>query len=226
MRIERAPPLSRRRRLPLPCQLLQLPHRQAFGQRLFEQLQLLGQRLNPGEDLRMPLGELALRQGLLDFVWEPQEPQGVGDGAALLSDHLRQPFLRVAELLDQALKRRGFFKRIEILPMQIFDQRHLDGLLVVERLDDRWNFLQSNSLCRSPPSLSGDQLIDPVGDRAHDHRLDHAQMLDGRFELFQRALVDRLARLVSAGLDLIHPNGYHVWICPHRRARDLRQPFS
>jgi len=47
--------------------------------------------------------------------------------------------------------------------LKVLDDRDLEGGLVVDLLDERWNHVQAGALGRSPATLAGDQLVVAVG---------------------------------------------------------------
>src|SRR5690625_3585933 len=57
---------------------------------------------------------------------QTEQPQRVGDGAAALADSLRHRFL-VEAVVHQLLKRFGLLQRVQVLPLQVLDDRQLEG---------------------------------------------------------------------------------------------------
>ena len=82
-------------------------------------------------------GEAAVDEHRLDRVGEREQSQRVGDRGAALAEPSRELFLREPVLVDEMLKAGGLFERIEVLALQILDDRKLEGLAVVARADDR-----------------------------------------------------------------------------------------
>ena len=65
-----------------------------------------------------------------------EQAQRVGHRRAVLADPLRQLLLRVAELVDEPLVGLGLFDRVEVLALQVLDERELVGLALLDVLDD------------------------------------------------------------------------------------------
>ena len=97
--------------------------------------------------------------------------------------------------LDQALIAGGLFQRVEILALQVLDQRHLERLGRRDVAHDRRHLMKTRPLRRAPAALAGDQLEPAVGTGAHDERLDDPLHADGRRQLLEPRVVEVVARL-------------------------------
>jgi len=71
----------------------------------------------------MPHLEGAVHQQLLHRAGQVQQAQQVGGGAARASDRLGGLFVGETEILDQALYAMRLFERIEVLALDVLDQR-------------------------------------------------------------------------------------------------------
>ena len=60
---------------------------------------------------------------------------------------------------DQPLERARFFERIEVLALDVLDQRHRDRGFVGHAADDGGNFVQARDLRGAPAALAGDDLV-------------------------------------------------------------------
>ena len=81
---------------------------------------------------------------------------------------------------------RGLFQRRQILAMEVLHQRPLDRAEIVGGAHDRRNDGQAGTPGRAPAALAGDQFVGAVlGDRAHQHRLQHADLAHRGGELGQ-----------------------------------------
>src|SRR5262249_4388018 len=87
------------------------------------------------------------------FGGQAQQAQGVGDRRAVLADALSQRVLRVAVLFDQAIHRLGKLDRIEILALDVLDQRQLEGLSSRDVAPHHQHLLQVGAL-RGSPAIS------------------------------------------------------------------------
>ena len=88
-----------------------------------------------------------------------------------------------AEVLDELLVGGGFLERVEVVAVDVLDQRLLERGGVVGLAHQRRNGLQPDPPGRPPPPLPRDELVLPVARRAHEHRLEHADLADRVGEL-------------------------------------------
>ena len=112
------------------------------------------------------------------------------------------------EIVDQAVDALRFFQRIEVFALDVLDQRHRRGGLVVDVAHQHRDRLEAGQLRRAEAALAGDDLVAhraiELADRAHQHRLHDALALDRGGQFVQRAFVHARARLVFTGLQLRH----------------------
>jgi hypothetical protein len=120
--------------------------------------------------------------------------------AARFVDELAELFLGMAEVGDQPLIGLGFLDRVEVLALDILDQRDFQRLLVAELADDGRNLVQPRPLRRPPTALAGDDL-ETVAVGPNDDWLDHAARLDRGGQLRQRLLLEDSPRLAGMGFD-------------------------
>ena len=80
---------------------------------------------------------------------------------ARLADQLRQRFLIMSEILDQAAIGARLFDRVEVLLLDILDQRDLVSRGIVEFAHKRGNLVQPRALRRAPAPFAGDELETP-----------------------------------------------------------------
>src|SRR5689334_184917 len=91
--------------------------------------------------------------------------------------------MRQAKLAHQPLERPRLLQRIEILTLDVLDERHGDGRLIGDVTDDGRNVTEPGHLRGAPAPLAGDDLValglavDGGLERAHDYRLHHALRL-------------------------------------------------
>jgi hypothetical protein len=132
-----------------------------------------------------------------------QQAQQVARRAARTPDGLRRLLVRELELVDQALDALRLLERIEVLALDVLDQRHRRGGLVGHVLHEHRHFVEAGNACGTHAALAGDDLEALGPDRSHEHRLHHALRLDALGQLVERAFVHARARLVLAGLQLV-----------------------
>ena len=111
-------------------------------------------------------------------------PQGVGDVFTGFPDALSQFFLRVVQPFDQALIRLGFFNCVQVLALNVFQQRDFHHLFFSELHDDCRNRLQSRLFTGADAAFAGDQLIAFDG-FAQQYRSENTMLLD-RLDVYKR----------------------------------------
>jgi hypothetical protein len=165
----------------------------------------------------VPHLELALLDHLRHFRREFQQAQQIAHCGARTTDRIGGLLMRDTELRDQPLQCACFLERIQILALDVFDQRHRNRRIVRHLADDGGDAGQSRDLRSAPATFAGDDFIARCfacvgGKRSHHDWLDDALIADRDGELFQRFLAQVDARLVLAALQL--------------RQRQLRQLFA
>jgi hypothetical protein len=120
------------------------------------------------------------------------------------------------ELAHQTLKGLGALDGIEILALQVLDQRELGRGLVIDIANDGWNVREAGDLRGAPSALAGDEFIPPApalhactarpaicifAQRPHDNRLHHPADTNGTRQGVDGILIEMLARLMSIRLD-------------------------
>ena len=115
-----------------------------------------------------------------------------------LVDQLGQHVLGMAEVADQPLIRLGFLDRVQILALDIFDQRDLERGGVVEVAHDNRDFMETRALGGAPAALTGNDLIGAAV-RADNDGLDHAARGDRGREFVQRGFIETAAGLAGVG---------------------------
>src|SRR5262249_48905677 len=88
---------------------------------------------------------------LADRRRQLEQPDRVGDRAAVLADPLGDRLLGQPELVDQPLVRRRLLERPEVGALQVLDQRALQRGALFHLLDDDRNLAQPAPLRPSPP---------------------------------------------------------------------------
>jgi hypothetical protein len=196
-------PLGRRRRRGVGAldQMLGLAHGVAARGDLLAQADLL-QRLDAEQGPCMPHVDASGHQQVLDRLRKLQQPQQIGRGAARAADGLRRLLVGEGKLGDQPLHALRLFQGVEVLALDVLDERHGQRRLIGNVLDDHRHRGEPGHLRRTKTPLSGDDLELLRGQRAHQDRLDDALLADGLGQLGQRLGVHARARLVAAGAQL------------------------
>ena len=142
----------------------------------------------------------ALVEPGLDLRLEFEQAQQVGHGGTGFSDGLGDLLVGQSKLLEQAMQGAGFLERIQVVTLDVLDECHGHGCLVIDIADNGWNLVQAGELCCPPAALAGDDFVG-IADWTHDDRLHHALRRDRVSELLQLLLVEMSARLVAPALD-------------------------
>ncbi len=148
----------------------------------------------------MAFGDLAARDGGLHRRIEVEETQGVRHGRPRSPDPGRDGLVAVAELVDELSVRQRGLDRVEILSLEVLDERELELLVVGELSDDRGDPVQAGRDGRPESALTGDQLI-AVEHLRHEDRLHDAVLGDARRERGERRLVHVVTRLIRVRPD-------------------------
>jgi hypothetical protein len=112
-----------------------------------------------------------------------------------------------AELVQQLLVGRGLLERVELLAVQVLQQRVAQHVVVGGLADDGRDRLQPACRPARQPPLAHDELVAlaavVVGQLPHDDGLEQPDLADGHDQLGQRLLVEVGARLQRVGRDAV-----------------------
>src|SRR5581483_4584821 len=153
---------------------------------------------------RVPGLEPAILDHGLNRCRQPQEAQRVGEMAAALADDLRHLLLRVAEALHQLAVAARLLDGIEVRALYVLDEGELGCLLVAEVAHDCGHVVQRRPLRGPPAPLAGDDLVaTSLAVRQRDNGLQEPPAADGLDELGELALVEGLAGVAAARMQLV-----------------------
>ena len=105
-----------------------------------------------------------------------QEPQKIRDRRAVFADGGRDLVLRETEFIGQAPIRLRFVDRVEILALDVFDERHLEQRPLLsgdDFADDDRDAVEARFLRGAPAALAGDD-VKAIAASPHDNRLNDA----------------------------------------------------
>ncbi|MNM79664.1 hypothetical protein D3C81_916040 [compost metagenome] len=142
------------------------------------------------------------QHGLDDFR-QRNQAQEVSHGHPRLAHGVGNLLLGQLELLLQALQGHGLLDRIEVLALDVLDQRHGDRRLVADLAHQRRNAFQAGQLAGAPAAFAGDDLVALAIDRAHHDRLHQPLAADRVGQLLECLRVHVAARLVLATLQQV-----------------------
>ncbi len=161
-------------------------------------------RHSPSSARAWPARQPAVGQEVLDGRRQGQQAQGVGDRHPALADPAGDLVVGEPEVVDQLLVAGCLVEGVEVLAVEVLDERLLHHGEVVGLADDGRDGVEARSMTGPPAALAGDELEPPALQRAHQDRLEHADLTDRRRQLAERVLVEGRPRLVGVGLDAGH----------------------
>jgi hypothetical protein len=107
-------------------------------------------------------------------------------------------FLRVAVAIDQLSIAFGFLNCVQVLALDILDQRDLGRGRLVEFANKRGDRVQPRPLCRPPSAFAGDDLITfAIPMWPQQDRLEYTALGDRIRELVDRLLTELDTRLIG-----------------------------
>ena len=122
---------------------------------------------------------------------------------------MRDVFLPQAEFAREPRKGFRLFDRIEILALEVLDERELEDVLVGRLADDDRRIGDLAALRGAPAAFAGDDL-EFVGPPPDDERLDDAVDFDRIDQLLQVLVAENGARLEGRGDDLVERHELHA----------------
>ena len=151
---------------------------------------------------RVTAGDFAFADHRPHLVRQSQQTQCVRYRRTGLDHALGHLLLRQSELLHQTLITFGFFDRVQVLPLQIFDQCQLHDLVFLSLKHHRRNVFQTCLTCCTPAALTCNDLVVAVLlALAHRNWCDDAVQANALCQLVQRYLIKDLPRLIGIRLD-------------------------
>ena len=149
----------------------------------------------------MPHLKIACRQHLLNGSCKIQEPETVRHRRPIHPNDTRHLLVSHIKFVDQSAHPQSRLQGIEILTLQIFDQRHGDRRFVINFPNNNRYIGQSSAL-RCPPSpFTGDQFILIGSDRTNNKWLQQPLTSNRGCQIVQRAVFKVLAGLILPGSD-------------------------
>jgi hypothetical protein len=153
----------------------------------------------------------------LHGIGEIEQAQEVRHRRARSTERFRDLVVRQVEFLDEPRHRARLVDRIQILALQVLDQRDGQRRLVVELSNHHGHGREARNSRGAPAALAGDDLVRSRAaarllDRhaSDDQRLQHALLADRFRELGQALLSQMQARLIAPGPKRIDVELEHV----------------
>ena len=163
---------------------------------------------NPSSTLACPTESRSLGQPGLHLLVQIEQPHGICDRRAAPADFLRDVFLPHPKFIREPGIGLRFLDRVEIRPLQIFDQRKLEHFEIGGDASDDRHLRKPRFLRRPPAAFAGDQFV-PAGHVPNNQRLDDSVLANRFDQLLQgvaRKIFPRLqrARHDAGQIDLVH----------------------
>ena len=106
--------------------------------------------------------------------------------------------MRKSELLDQPLQSLRLLEGVQVLALDVLDQRHRERRLIGDVAHERGHFTQARLLRGAPSPFAGDDLEAAALDGPHENRLHDALLLDRERQLGKRRRIHFRPRLITA----------------------------
>ncbi len=133
-----------------------------------------------------------------------EQAKNVRDGRPVLAQTLGQRFLGVSVIANQPVVGLRELDGVEVLALDVLDQRELEGGLDAHVLHDDERVPDAGALKCAPAPLAGDELELVAPGYAPDHqRLDEAVLADALRQLVELVRVEVLPGLPFPGDDLL-----------------------
>ena len=199
-------------RAPGPLALLQAPHqrlglanRKPPGDHVVGRA-LLNNAVQRQQGARMAHLDRSCHQQVPHRRPQIQQAQQVGHRNARLAYRIGDLLLGEAELVSQPLQGVGLFQRVEILALDVLDERHGRSLLIANITNQGRNGVQARKAGSTPPPLTGDELVSALGSSSDHNGLHHSLGSDGGDQLGKGFLVEIPAGLVAVRYHLVEPD--------------------
>jgi len=148
------------------------------------------------------LRDFAALQGLLHHNRQVKQPEGVSNRHAAFPDSLGNVLMGQRELIRQALVGSRAFNRVQIFPLDIFNDCKFQLFLLRSSPNNRWDVFQTCQLRCPQTAFTSDQRVAIHAFCSnHDQRLDDPMLFDGGGKIFQLFFLKNLARLLRIRAD-------------------------
>ena len=161
--------------------------------------------------------DVAGQQHGLYRIGQVQQTQQVGGCAARTADGLCRLLVGVIELVDQTLDGACLFQRVQVLALDVLDQRQGQCVFVADLLDDHRHRGQLGQRGRAETALTRDDLVPAIVEGPDHQRLQQAMLVNRVGQFLQRRFVHSRTRLVAAGLQQVQCNLADPFLCASGR---------
>ena len=148
-------------------------------------------------------GQHACSDPTLHRGGQPEQADRVRDLRPRTTDAPGQLLVRGPELVEQLLVGSALLERVELLAVQVLQERVAQHRVVGGVAHDRGDRPGAGYLRGAPAALAHDQLVGLRTELAHDDRLQQPDLGDAVHQLAERRLVEVLPRLQRVRHDLV-----------------------
>ena len=166
---------------------------------LLEQLAIT----QPGKGPGVAGGEQTVHDHLLDAIWEVEQPEAVGDSRSTPAHPDSHLMLGEAELIHQPMEGGGLLQGVQVIAMEVLDDRLFQGVAVLGLPHHRGHHGQTCSSGSPPTPFTGHELITPAS-LPEQEGLEYPHLLDGSSQLSHALVVEHPTGLVAVRLDVGH----------------------
>ena len=114
---------------------------------------------------------------------------------------VRKHFLGQTIIRQQSVICPGLLNRIQVFPLEIFNERNLRDLHIRIFPQNCRNCFQAGQLSRPKAPLPGNEFIAAGGQMPDQYRLQHAILLNGILQILQRLFLEIRTGLITIGLN-------------------------
>ena len=139
----------------------------------------------------------------LHVLGQGEQPLVVRDRRAVLADGLRNLLLRPFQLVGQPAVGARFLDRVEVLALDVFDQRQLQPLFIGNVAHDHRDLQQPGAQRGAPAPFAGHDLVLALLAAAHHDRLEDPGLLDRCGQRVEPLFIHVAPRLLAIRLDQV-----------------------
>src|SRR5437899_984849 len=151
---------------------------------------MLGESCETRQDLAVAEAQQSILKGVLHGRGEFKQADEVGDAGPVLPRARGDLLLRQVEFSAEPFKGAGLFHWVEVLALEVLDDRDLHRLLVRNLPNHSGHGSLPRPARGKPPPLSCYKLIPAIRPRPQNHGLNYAGSPDGFREFIQRLFFD------------------------------------
>ena len=166
--------------------------------------------IEPEQRPGVALGAAVIPEQSQHVLRQAEEPEFIGHRRLGLAQTAGGFLLRKAVGVNETAEGGSLFHKVQISPLEVFDQGQQRGPLLVHAHQQAGDFLQPCQTGGPQAAFSGDQFISARQGAAHAQRLENTMASDGLGQFFQRVGRKGAAGLIGVGLDGVNRQKQHL----------------